>query len=393
MFGSYQLQNVYSIMALCAKYWILLVILIGYRFIGNTSGNLQLNASKLFVSLALTQFLNNIFFTFSIGKTSLIKLRLAIDRLNNFLNLSNKCNYLTSDDVIDNQYVISVENGSFTWDELKSNTNEIILNNINLNISDKQFVAIVGNVGAGKSSLLSALLGDMELLSGKVSINGKGIKIAYVSQQSWIQNATLRDNILFGKSFDTEFYEQVIHSCALRQDLKQLPAGDQTEIGEKGINLSGGQKQRISLARAVYSNADLYLLDDPLSAVDSHVSKHIMCEVFDSKTGLLKNKTRILATNQLFVLPNVDNIVVVNNGTITAIGSYDYLMNENKEFSDLLNKYIISDKESDKINDSNNNDITIRNDNQNITELIKIKNRRLIDDEYIESGNVTKTVY
>ncbi|XP_054165161.1 ATP-binding cassette sub-family C member 2-like [Oppia nitens] len=267
------------------------------------------------------------------------------------------------DNVSDSNYqcVVSVTNGRFSWETtskpalVAKNGKPITtttttpttgsafrLDNINLKIRDKQFVAIVGNVGSGKSSLLAALFGEMQLLSGKVSIgNGNGSKIAYVPQQAWIQNASLKDNILFGKPLDTDLYDRVVSGCALEQDLKQLPAGDQTEIGEKGINLSGGQKQRVSLARAVYSDADLYLMDDPLSAVDSHVGKHLMQEVLDSRTGILKNKTRILVTNQLFVLPNVDLIVVLNDGNITAIGSYDYLMNENKEFSDLVKQYSV----------------------------------------------------
>ncbi|CAG2112465.1 unnamed protein product, partial [Medioppia subpectinata] len=180
-------------------------------------------------------------------------------------------------------------------------------------------------VGSGKSSLLSALLGEMECVSGRVNIRC-GANIAYVPQLAWIQNATLKDNIVFGHPLDAKLYNRVLKACALKQDLLTLSAGDQTEIGEKGINLSGGQKQRVSLARAVYSDADLYLLDDPLSAVDSHVGKHIMDEVLDSKTGLLRNKTRILVTNQLFVLPNVDLIVVLKEGKIGSIGTYEQLI-------------------------------------------------------------------
>lgn len=120
------------------------------------------------------------------------------------------------------------------------------------------------------------MLGEMDKISGRVNSNGK---IAYVSQQAWIQNCSLQDNILFGKPLDKALYDRVVLACALKPDLDMLPAGDQTEIGEKGINLSGGQKQRVSLARAVYNDAEIYFMDDPLSAVDSHVSKHIFEEV------------------------------------------------------------------------------------------------------------------
>lgn len=145
----------------------------------------------------------------------------------------------------------------------------------------------MGPVGSGKSSLFSGLLGEMYKLNmGRVNINGS---IAYVPQLAWIQNETVKNNILFGSRFDQSLYDQVLSVCSLTTDLAIMPAGDKTEIGEKGINLSGGQKQRISLARAVYANADIYMLDDPLSAVDSHVGKHIFDNVI-GPSGILKSK-------------------------------------------------------------------------------------------------------
>ena len=152
---------------------------------------------------------------------------------------------------------VVVENASFKW----SKDSPTVLKNISLRVKKNKLVAVVGQVGTGKSSLLSALLGELEKLKGMVNVSGK---IAYVPQQAWIQNSTLRQNILFTSDYNERFYKKVIDSCALEPDLKILSAGDMTEIGEKGINLSGGQKQRVSLARAVYSNADIYLMDDPL---------------------------------------------------------------------------------------------------------------------------------
>ena len=145
----------------------------------------------------------------------------------------------------------------------------------------------MGEVGSGKSSVLSALIGEMYKHEGKIVIDGG--KIAYAPQQAWVQNASIRDNILFGRPYDDEFYKKVLEICALNIDIDILPAGHLTEIGEKGINLSGGQKQRISLARCVYSNADIYLFDDTLSAVDSHVAKHIFDSVI-GPNGILKDK-------------------------------------------------------------------------------------------------------
>lgn len=149
-----------------------------------------------------------------------------------------------------------------------------------------ELVAIVGSVGAGKSSLLSGIMGEMHKQSGYMNTQGS---MAYVAQQAWIQNATLKNNILFGSELDEAKYQGILDACALRTDLNILPAGDSTEIGEKGINLSGGQKQRVSLSRAVYADADTYMLDDPLSAVDAHVGKHIFEQVLGPH-GLLRNK-------------------------------------------------------------------------------------------------------
>ena len=179
-----------------------------------------------------------------------------MDRINKYLNADEiDDNAITHNENIKSPVV--VENASFAW----SKGEAPILKNISLKVGRKKLVAIVGQVGAGKTSLLSAVLGDMEKLKGTVNTNGR---VAYVPQQAWIQNETVRQNILFAKEYNDIYYKRVLETCALEQDLKILTAGDLTEIGEKGINLSGGQKQRVSLARAVYANADIYLLDDPL---------------------------------------------------------------------------------------------------------------------------------
>ncbi|MFH4978425.1 hypothetical protein AB6A40_005134 [Gnathostoma spinigerum] len=226
---------------------------------------------------------------------------------------------------------VELEKASFTWG--KGDTSNLFsLQNVNLNVPQGSLFAIVGPVGCGKSSLLSAILGEMEKLSGHAAVRGR---ISYVPQQPWIQNMTLRENIIFGKEFDPVFYDRVIDSCALRQDISMLPQGDSTEIGEKGINLSGGQKARVSLARAVYQNNDLYLLDDPLSAVDSHVGSHIFNEVI-GPNGLLRNKTRILVTHGLSFTKDVDKIVIINDGKIAEIGTYNALLESRDLFSKLM---------------------------------------------------------
>lgn len=154
---------------------------------------------------------------------------------------------------------VKVDNADFAWENDSTEPN---LQDLNMNVKKGSLIAVVGKVGSGKSSLLSALLGEMEKLRGYVGVRGQ---VAYVPQQAWIQNMSLRDNITFGRNYVRSFYNKVVDMCALKSDLAILQRGDQTEIGEKGINLSGGQKARVSLARAVYQNADVYLLDDPLS--------------------------------------------------------------------------------------------------------------------------------
>uniref|UniRef100_A0A671T6J6 ATP-binding cassette, sub-family C (CFTR/MRP), member 2 n=1 Tax=Sinocyclocheilus anshuiensis TaxID=1608454 RepID=A0A671T6J6_9TELE len=212
---------------------------------------------------------------------------------------------------------VSMTDGTYAWER----ETEPVLKNVSLDIKPGRLVAVVGAVGSGKTSLISALLGELHSLKGRINIKGS---VAFVPQQAWIQNATLKDNVLFGSDVNEERYRSVVEGCALGPDLDLLPGRDQTEIGEKGINLSGGQKQRVSLARAVYSSADVYFLDDPLSAVDSHVGKHLFERVIGPK-GLLKDKTRILVTHGISFLPYVDEIVVLVNGVVSEVGSYDGL--------------------------------------------------------------------
>ncbi|KAK2530524.1 Abcc2 [Columba guinea] len=226
---------------------------------------------------------------------------------------------------------VRFSDATFAWER----DGNAAIRNITLDIAPGSLVAVVGAVGSGKSSLVSAMLGEMENIKGHINIQGS---LAYVPQQAWIQNATLKDNILFGSELDEARYQQVIKACALLPDLQLLPAGDQTEIGEKGINLSGGQKQRVSLARAVYSNADIYVLDDPLSAVDAHVGKYLFEHVLGPK-GLLRNKTRILVTHSISFLPQVDNIVVLVAGAMSEHGSYSTLLANRGAFAQFLNLY------------------------------------------------------
>lgn len=208
---------------------------------------------------------------------------------------------------------ICMKDATFQWETLtdigthKDNPRSRIAN-ISMSIPRGSLVGICGPTGSGKSSLLSCLVGEMKYVSGNVTLGHRSI--GYCPQQAWMQNATLRENILFGLPFDQERYDDVIHACALEKDIHSLPHGDNTEIGERGINLSGGQKQRIGLARVVYSNTDVVLLDDPLSAVDEQVGRHIFKACI---LGLLKGKTILLVTHQLYWLRMANWIVVMHN--------------------------------------------------------------------------------
>ncbi|KAL7878331.1 hypothetical protein AOLI_G00093050 [Acnodon oligacanthus] len=202
---------------------------------------------------------------------------------------------------------------------------------IDLSIEKGKLVGICGSVGSGKTSLISAILGQMTLLEGSVAVNGD---FAYVAQQAWILNATLRDNILFGKDYEEERYQTVLSACCLRPDLAILPNADLTEIGERGANLSGGQRQRISLARALYSNRDIYILDDPLSALDAHVGNHIFNNAIRKQ---LRGKTIIFVTHQLQYLVDCDDVIFMREGSITEQGSHEDLMNLNGDYAAMFN--------------------------------------------------------
>ncbi|KAJ4703009.1 ABC transporter C family member 2-like [Melia azedarach] len=223
---------------------------------------------------------------------------------------------------------VSIKNGNFSWD---AKAQKPTLSNINLDIPVGSLVAIVGGTGEGKTSLVSAMLGELPPLEN-ASVVTRGT-VAYVPQISWIFNATLRGNILFGSEFDPAKYWRTIDVTALQHDLDLLPGRDLTEIGERGVNISGGQKQRVSMARAVYSNSDVYIFDDPLSALDAHVGRQVFNSCIREE---LHGKTRILVTNQLHFLPQVDRIILVSEGMIKEEGSFEELSKHGRLFQKLM---------------------------------------------------------
>ncbi|XP_058800147.1 probable multidrug resistance-associated protein lethal(2)03659 isoform X2 [Phymastichus coffea] len=231
------------------------------------------------------------------------------------------------EDSTHNELSVTIDNLSIAWDREPPRN---VLTNVNLKFEKGKLYLVIGIVGSGKSSLLSSILKEINITRGSIHMHGR---LSYAGQDTWIFGDTIRQNILFGEPYDHLRYDHVIKACCLKEDFKQFPKGDRSIVGEKGILLSGGQKARINLARAIYRQADVYLLDDPLSAVDAHVSKRLFEECIQN---FLRNKTRILASHQLQYIKDVDAIVLVDNGTTYFYENYNELFNEHSEYRNLI---------------------------------------------------------
>lgn len=271
---------------------------------------------------------------------------------------------------------VRVRDASFTWNRYSGET---VLDNIDLSARKGELSCIVGRVGSGKSSLLQALLGDLWRNQGEVVVRGR---IAYVAQAPWVMNASVRENIVFGHRWDPSFYDLTVEACALLDDFNNLPDGDQTEVGERGISLSGGQKTRLTLARAVYARADIYLLDDVLSAVDQHVGRHIINRVL-GRTGILSSKTRILATNAITVLKEADFIGLLRDKTIIEKGTYEQLLAMKGEVANLVRTTMV--ESDDEASRSDSEDDLVSPDRSDSTTVIE-NGDVASDDEELEQA-------
>lgn len=262
------------------------------------------------------------------------------------------------------------------------------LSNINLNVEHGEFIVITGSIGSGKSSLLSAIQGSMPRIAGTIEISGTSVLCA----QPWIQNTTVRNNISFGLDFDHKAYDKVVDVCALESDFDILPAGDQTEIGERGVNLSGGQKARINLARAVYRSnqldeVNIIMFDDVLSAVDAKVGKHIMNECI---LGLLKNKTRILATHQLSLIGSADRIIYLDSNSNFDIGTQEELIERNEGFKTLMQFQMeTKDKEQEDAEDQQVKKLEAELIKKQTT-IIDDTKGKLIEKEQVKANGIPK---
>ncbi|XP_058497007.1 ATP-binding cassette sub-family C member 10 isoform X2 [Solea solea] len=293
----------------------------------------QLTAAKVFTTLALVGMLIIPLNSFPWVLNSILEAKVSLERIQSFFKLTNQDlqAYYALVSPEDAQTSVLLNQGTFSWqspDGLDNDKEEatepgagkgsLLLHTLNLHIIKGSLIVVVGKVGCGKSSLLAALTGELNRRSGVVYIADRETGFGLASQEPWIQHASVRDNILFGKEYDPTFYQAVIEACALADDLNVLPKGDKTEVGENGVTLSGGQKARVALARAVYMDKDIYLLDDPLAAVDTDVAEHLMQKCI---MELLRGKTRILCTHRIEFVDKADMVVLMDNGTIIKTGS------------------------------------------------------------------------
>ncbi|XP_033742889.1 multidrug resistance-associated protein 5-like isoform X2 [Pecten maximus] len=317
----------------------------------------DITASKAFALAATMEYLRILLTHVPIATRMYGESNVALKRIKEFLV---RDDYITpTSEVREESNSVEIQDGVFQWEgsndmsdekdkkkkSKKKEENDALdpsrtenadpfkLDDIQIDVKKGHLIGICGSVGSGKSSLISAILGRMPKSTGHLAVNGS---VAYAAQQAWIFNGTLRENVLFGQPYDNTWYDTVIYACGLEPDLDLLPNRDMTEIGERGINISGGQKQRLSLARAVYSKSDVYLLDDPLSAVDVHVGRHLFHKCIRST---LKGKTVILVTHQLQYLRHCDEIVVIEEGKIAERGHHDDLIARDGYYGSMMGQF------------------------------------------------------
>uniref|UniRef100_A0A3Q2Q4P1 ATP-binding cassette sub-family C member 5 n=1 Tax=Fundulus heteroclitus TaxID=8078 RepID=A0A3Q2Q4P1_FUNHE len=322
-------------------------------FLVHTLLGLPLNTADAFTTIAIFNSMRFALALLPLCVKALAEAAVSLKRLRKVLLIQNPEPYLQQKK--DNRTAVEMVNATLSWTraagepdrsagqdgpvgehkEGRNGPSESLptLRNVSFCLPKGNLLGVCGNVGSGKTSLISSILEQMHLLQGSITVDGT---FAYVSQQAWIFHGTVQENILMGETFDQTKYDRVVDVCSLRADLKILPYGDQTEIGERGLNLSGGQKQRISLARAVYANKDIFLLDDPLSAVDAHVGKHIFEECIKKE---LRGKSVILVTHQLQYLEFCDDILVLEDGEVREAGNHQALMGANGRYAQLISNY------------------------------------------------------
>ncbi|CAI8593909.1 unnamed protein product [Vicia faba] len=313
-------------------FWTSPVLVSAASFLACYFLEVPLHASNVFTFVATLRLVQDPITGIPDVITVIIQAKVAFARVRNFLEAQElqSANFKSRSFNDNLKGSILIKSADFSWE---GNVSKPILRNINLDVKHGQKVAICGEVGSGKSTLLATILGEVPNTKGTIGVYGK---FAYVSQTAWIQTGTIRENILFGSKLDDQRYQETVQRSSLAKDLELLPFGDLTEIGERGVNLSGGQKQRIQLARALYKDADIYLLDDPFSAVDAHTAKNLFNEYIMEG---LKGKTVLLVTHHVDFLPAFDFVLLMSNGVILEAGPFHYLLTTSRKFHNLVNAH------------------------------------------------------
>uniref|UniRef100_A0A096MFK9 ATP-binding cassette sub-family C member 10 n=1 Tax=Poecilia formosa TaxID=48698 RepID=A0A096MFK9_POEFO len=312
------LKNLKYLDAMCVYTWAALpVVICVLTFVTYVLLGHQLTAAKVFTTVALVGMLIMPLNAFPWVLNGILEAKVSLERIQRFFKLTNQdleayYTWVSSEDT--GQTSVLLSRATFSW--RRPDGGEFHMKNLEL--SEGSLVVVVGKVGCGKSSLLAAITGELSRMSGVLYVANREAGFGLAAQEPWIQHASVRDNILFGKDYSAALYQAVIEACALSDDLSVLPNGDKTEVGENGVTLSGGQKARLALARAAYMDKEIYLLDDPLAAVDTDVAEHLMKKCI---LELLRGKTRILCTHRIEFVDRADMVVLMDNGTIIKTGT------------------------------------------------------------------------
>ncbi|XP_043704659.1 ABC transporter C family member 3-like isoform X1 [Telopea speciosissima] len=365
---------------------------------------IPLESGKILSALATFEILQEPIYTLPDTISMVVQTKVSLNRVASFLCLDDLClNIVQKLRRDDTNVTVEIVKGNFSWDLHSPN---LTLKDLNFQVYHGMRVAVCGSVGSGKSSLLSCILGEVPKVSGSIKLNGTK---AYVAQVPWIQSGKIVDNILFGKEMDKEKYEMILEACSLKKDLELFAFGDQTIIGERGINLSGGQKQRIQIARALYYDADIYLLDDPFSAVDAHTGTHLFKECL---LGILGSKTVLYVTHQVEFLPSADLILVMRDGRITQAGKYAEILSSGTDFIKLVGAHekalvdfnYVKHETMDNLINGEEDGIILGNENSiqddeerelknNETEKLVEPEGQLAQEEKREKGGISLSVY